>query len=201
MGLCHSVAITVPWVPGHGEGLEPALLPALRAGQGLLECSVTAGVAWHRTRDPWARLWGLLKSSPGHTGCFRTPAAPAACPAPSPGKRALPGAGQGREQPCCHSWGSRFGSPSPGVMTSVLRLCRCHHEGSLGWGSESGSAIECRPAGSASGCLLETPPRSSQSLLPLLPSSTGLIPERKGSQASLNALRGNLHLFYEHQNH
>lgn len=99
--------------------------------------------------------------------------------------------GQGRAESsrCCHS----------GVMTSLLQLCQCHPEGSLSWGSKSESGTGCRPAGSPSGYPLETLARSSQSLLPLLPNSRGLIREIKGSQASVNTLRGNLHLFYEHQ--
>lgn len=100
-GLCRSVPTTVPWAPRHGEGLEPALLPALwgTGAAGVVTVVSHCWLAWHRTRDPWARLWDLLRSSPGHAGGSCTPAAPAACPAPSPGKRALPAAGEGSEQP------------------------------------------------------------------------------------------------------
>lgn len=62
-----------------GAGACPA--PGAPGGAGPLSWPrwpVTAGVAGHGPRDPWARL----KSSPGHSGCSRTAAAPAARPGP-----------------------------------------------------------------------------------------------------------------------
>lgn len=166
---CPSRSLSVPRVPRHGAGPEPALLPALRAG-----VPGVPGPCCHGRAQAEAPP-GTAVGSPGHRGSSRTAAAPAARPARARGSAGQRGHGAAAAGP---------GAPGARPSGDERRPAALPvpPEGSLSWDGKSGSATECRPAGSPSGYPLETAPRSSQSPLLLLPGPAGLPRGTQGSQ-------------------